>query len=90
MRVCNGIVENNNSTKSNGNGIIITNCDEQKLKSCYYTGICFSTFQSELHMLDIVLLQNKQNPNKHDPATSLVQHSVLFCYFHFREMSYSE
>ena len=32
MRVCNGIVENNNSTKSNGNGIIITNCDEQKLK----------------------------------------------------------
>ena len=72
MRVCNGIVENNNSTKSNGNGIIFANCDEQKLKSCYYTEICFSTFQSELHMIDIVLYQNKQNPNKHDPVTSLV------------------
>ena len=61
-----------NPYRSNGNGIISTNCDEQKLKWCYFTGICVSTFQSELHVIDRVLLQNKQNPSKHDLVTSLV------------------
>ena len=55
--------------RSNGNRIIFANCDKQKLKWWYFTEICFSTFQSELHMIDIVLYQNKQNPNKHDPVT---------------------
>ena len=31
-----------------------------------------STFQSELHGIDIVLLQNRQNPNKYDQVISLV------------------
>ena len=33
-----------NQLRSNGNGIISTNCDERKLKWCYFTGICVSTF----------------------------------------------
>ena len=33
-----------NQLRTNGNGIISTNCDERKLKWCYFTGICVSTF----------------------------------------------